>query len=107
MPIWWFSDLPGLTVGSRLSRVTGGPTGRRGRSFRARLGARENDAASNAPLLNIAAKPLKGEWLIVVTNVAPRTALETYRKRWAIECLFGEQSFADGCCSASGLWRQS
>ncbi|MEP3328934.1 transposase [Sedimentitalea sp.] len=43
-----------------------------------------------AQLLNVAAKPLKGEWLIVVTNVAPSTALETYRKRWAIECLFGD-----------------
>ncbi|CUH07593.1 Transposase [Jannaschia seosinensis] len=63
---------------------------RRGRAFRARLGTREDAAASNTPLLNVAAKPLKGEWLIVVTNVAPRTALETYRKRWAIECLFGD-----------------
>ncbi|MDN5873949.1 MAG: IS4 family transposase, partial [Sinobacteraceae bacterium] len=73
-----------LTLRARLRQA------RRGRSFRARLGAREDAAASNAPLLNIAAKPLKGEWLILVTNVAPRTALETYRKRWAIECLFGD-----------------
>ena len=72
-----------LTLRARLRQA------RRGRSFRARLGVREDAAASNAPLLNIAAKPLKGEWLIVGTNVAPRTALETYRKRWAIECLFG------------------
>ena len=63
---------------------------RRSRSFRARLGTREDVATGNAPLLNVAAMPLRGEWLIVVTNVAPRTALETYRKRWAIECLFGD-----------------
>jgi hypothetical protein len=73
-----------LTVRARLRQA------RRGRTFRARLGTREDAAASNAPLLNVAAKPLKGEWLIVVTNVAPRTAIETYRKRWAIECLFGD-----------------
>jgi hypothetical protein len=62
-----------LTVRARLRQA------RRGRTFRARLGTREDAAASNAPLLNVAAKPLKGEWLIVVTNVAPRTAIETYR----------------------------
>jgi hypothetical protein len=62
----------------------------RGRSFRARLGTREDAAANNATLLNVAAKPLKGEWLIIVTNVEPRTAIRTYRKRWAIECLFGD-----------------
>lgn len=73
-----------LTLRARLRQA------KRGRSFRARLGAREDAAAGNAPLLNVVAKPLKGEWLIVVTNVAPRTALATYRKRWAIECLFGD-----------------
>ena len=46
--------------------------------------------ASNAPLLDFAAKRLGDEWLIIATNVAPRTALEAYRKRWAIECLFGD-----------------
>ena len=73
-----------LTLRARLRQA------RRGRSFRARLGTREDVAEGNAPLLTIAAKPLKGEWLIVVTNVAPRTAIRTYRKRWAIECLFGD-----------------
>jgi len=63
---------------------------RRGRSFRARLGTSEAAATRDAPLLSIAAKPLKDGWLIVVTNAAPRTAIETYRKRWAIECLFGD-----------------
>ena len=42
------------------------------------------------PCSNFAAKRLKDEWLIVVSNVAPRTALAAYRKRWAIECLFGD-----------------
>jgi hypothetical protein len=63
---------------------------RRSRVFRARLGTREDTAAGNAPLLTIAAKPLKDEWLIVVTNVEAQIALRTYRKRWAIECLFGD-----------------
>lgn len=73
-----------LTLRARLHRV------RRSRCFRARLGARENAETGTAPLLSVVAKPLKGDWLIIVTNVAPRTAIETYRKRWAIECLFGD-----------------
>jgi hypothetical protein len=63
---------------------------RRSRVFRARLGSREDTASGNAPLLTIAAKPLRDDWLIVVTNVEAQTALRTYRKRWAIECLFGD-----------------
>jgi hypothetical protein len=62
----------------------------RTRTFRARLGARDAAATRDAPLLNFAAKRLEDEWLIVVSNVAPRTALAAYRKRWAIECLFGD-----------------
>ena len=73
-----------LTLRARLHQ-----TGR-GRSFRARLGTCEDAAANNATLLNVAVKPLKGEWLIVVTNVEPWTAIRIYRKRWAIECLFGD-----------------
>lgn len=60
---------------------------RRTRTFRARLWA---EGAADGPLFNFAAKRLDGEWLIVVSNVAPRTALAAYRKRWAIECLFGD-----------------
>ena len=59
-------------------------------STRARIGASENVAASEAPLLDVAAKRLGDEGLILATNVAPRAALEAYRKRWAIECLFGD-----------------
>lgn len=62
---------------------------RRDRNLGRRLGFRECAAASDAPLLNFAAKRLVNGWLIVVTNAAPRTALNTYRQRWAIECLFG------------------
>lgn len=41
--------------------------------------------------LSFAAKPLpSGEWLIIATNQPPRRALDAYRKRWAIECLFGD-----------------
>ena len=64
--------------------------GRGSRTFRARLGARDDEKTRHGPLLNFAAKRLKDEWLIVVSNVAPRTALAAYRKRWAIECLFGD-----------------
>jgi hypothetical protein len=73
-----------LTLRARLRHA------RRSRVFRARLGSREDTASGNAPLLTIAAKPLKEDWLIVVTNVEAQTALRTYRKRWAIECLFGD-----------------
>lgn len=60
---------------------------RRTRTFHARLWA---DGAADGPLLAFAAKRLKDEWLIVVSNVPPRAALAAYRKRWAIECLFGD-----------------
>ncbi len=41
--------------------------------------------------LSFVAKPLgDGEWLILATNARPRFALDAYRKRWAIECLFGD-----------------
>ena len=73
-----------LTLRARLYRA------RRSRTFRARIGASENVAASDAPLLDVAAKRLGDEGLIIATNVAPRAALEAYRKRWAIEGLFGD-----------------
>jgi hypothetical protein len=62
-------------------------TTRKTRFFSGRLW---NDGAADGPLLNFAAKRLKDEWLIVVSNRAPRTALAAYRKRWAIECLFAD-----------------
>ena len=41
--------------------------------------------------LSFIAKPLgQGEWLVLATNARPRFALDAYRKRWAIECLFGD-----------------
>ena len=41
--------------------------------------------------LSFIAKPLgDGEWLVLATNARPRFALDAYRKRWAIECLFGD-----------------
>jgi hypothetical protein len=60
---------------------------RRTRIFRARLWA---DGAAHAPLLHFAAKRLEDEWLIVVSSIPARRALAAYRKRWAIECLFGD-----------------
>ena len=63
---------------------------RRRRVFQTRPGSRADTAAGNAPLLTIAAKPLKDEWLIVVPNVESKTARRTDRKRRAIDCLFGD-----------------
>jgi hypothetical protein len=41
--------------------------------------------------LNFAAKRIKaGELLIVVSNTPARAALDAYKRRWAIECLFGD-----------------
>lgn len=73
-----------LTLFARL-RLT-----RRTRFFEARPGAAEDAATKDAPLLNFAARRLKDEWLIVVSNVPARTALNAYAKRWAIECMFGD-----------------
>lgn len=73
-----------LTLFARL-RLT-----RRAQFFEARLGAREDAEASDAPLLNFAARRLEDEWLIVISNIPARRALAAYRKRWAIECMFGD-----------------
>jgi hypothetical protein len=41
--------------------------------------------------LGFTAKRLAGgEWLIIASNAKPRFALDAYRRRWAIECLFGD-----------------
>ncbi|MEO1609995.1 MAG: hypothetical protein AAFR90_11795 [Pseudomonadota bacterium] len=41
--------------------------------------------------LNFAARRIKGgELLVVASNVGACNALNAYRKRWAIECLFGD-----------------
>jgi hypothetical protein len=73
-----------LTLLARLNRAG------RTRFFEARVGTREDAAAGDAPRLHFAAKRLKGEWLIVVSNIPGDKALAAYRKRWAIECLFGD-----------------
>jgi len=42
-------------------------------------------------VLNFSARRIKdGELLIVASNVSAHNALNIYRKRWAIECLFGD-----------------
>ena len=73
-----------LTLAARLRRAG------RSRFFKARLGAREDARAHDAPLLEFAAKHLGSEWLIVVSNIPARRALAAYRKRWAIECMFAD-----------------
>ena len=60
----------------------------RGRTLTGRLGAGTDRGCHR---LSISAKPLEGgEWLAVATNAGPRAALEAYRKRWAIETMFGD-----------------
>tara|TARA_R110002110_G_C13360117_1_gene709373 strand:- start:5 stop:1114 length:1110 start_codon:yes stop_codon:yes gene_type:complete len=42
-------------------------------------------------LMSFAARRIKnGEWLIIASNREPKNALRQYRKRWAIECMFGD-----------------
>jgi len=61
---------------------------RRGKHFTGWLGTGRERGRHR---LSFAAKPLpSGEWLIIATNQPPRRALDAYRKRWAIECLFGD-----------------
>jgi hypothetical protein len=60
----------------------------RGRTLKGWLGVGRDRGRHR---LSFAAKPLgRGEWLVVATNVEPRAALDAYRKRWAIENLFGD-----------------
>ena len=48
-------------------------------------------ADSGLPPIRFAAKRLTdGQLLIVATNISPKKALSAYRKRWCIECLFGD-----------------
>ena len=70
-----------LTLAARLRGA------RRTRTLRGRLWA---DGAADGPILNVTVKRLAGEWLIVASNLRPRTALDAYRKRWGIECMFGD-----------------
>lgn len=71
-----------LALGSALRKCRGI------RTFRPAL----ERADGSGPLwLNFAARRLDGgELLIVASNTPPRPALAAYRKRWAIECLFGD-----------------
>lgn len=71
-----------LALGSLLRKCLGV------RTFRAAL---VGDDAPGPLWLNFAARRLQGgELLIVVSNTPARAALAAYRKRWAIECLFGD-----------------
>lgn len=70
-----------LALGSLLRKCRGI------RTFRAAL----HDEARGPLWLNFAARRLKdGTLLIVASNTPARAALAAYRKRWAIECLFGD-----------------
>jgi len=59
----------------------------RGRTLTGWLGAGRTRGRHR---LSFAAKPIDGEWLVVATNVDHRKALDAYRKRWAIETMFGD-----------------
>ena len=53
------------------------------------LVARHANHATNQ--MSFAARRIKdGEWLIIASNREPKNALRQYRKRWAIECMFGD-----------------
>lgn len=76
-----------LALGSALRKCRGV------RTFRAALGqaALGQDGARSPLWLNFAARRLEdGALLIVASNTPARAALAAYRKRWAIECLFGD-----------------
>lgn len=61
---------------------------RRAQQFSGRLNGTGTHPAIR---LNFAAKRLaNGEWLVVASNRDGAAALKAYRKRWAIECLFGD-----------------
>ena len=71
-----------LALGSLLRKCRGV------RTFRGALG---RDDAQGILWLNFAARRLEGgELIIVASNTPARAALAAYRKRWAIECLFGD-----------------
>lgn len=62
-----------------------------GRWLAARRGHFRTMANSSAPPLGFAAKRLSdGQLLIIASNIEPAKALKSYRKRWYIECLFGD-----------------
>jgi hypothetical protein len=76
--------------GRRLALASLLRKGRGVRTFRAAFG---QDDTPETPLLwlNFAARRLKdGKLLIVASNTPARAALAAYRKRWGIECLFGD-----------------
>ena len=61
---------------------------RRAQQFSGRLNGTGTHPAIR---LNFAAKRLaNSEWLVVASNRDGAAALKAYRKRWAIECLFGD-----------------
>ncbi len=64
---------------------------RKCRGIRTTLAALDSGDAPGPLWLNFAARRLAGgELLIVASNTPARAALAAYRKRWAIECLFGD-----------------
>lgn len=73
-----------LTLFARLREA------RRTRVFRARLRADGARETAETPEFTFAAKRLADGWLILVTNCAARAALDAYRKRWSVECMFGD-----------------
>jgi hypothetical protein len=74
--------------GRRLARGSARRKCRGVRTFRA---ARGHDEACGPLWLNFAARRLDdGALLVVASNTPARAALAAYRKRWAIECLFGD-----------------
>ena len=69
-----------LTLFARLHRT------RQTRTFRGRLWT----GRAGGTTFGFAAKRLPDGWLVVVSNLPPRRALAAYRRRWAIESMFGD-----------------
>lgn len=60
-------------------------------ALKARAGRLCSMETQSSKLLRFAAKRIKGgELLIIATTAEPSAALNAYKKRWAIECLFGD-----------------
>ncbi len=74
--------------GHRLSLRSGLTKCRAARKFRATFPAQ---GGAKPLTLTFAAKRIKGgELLIVASNVSDQNTLNAYRRRWSIECLFGD-----------------
>ena len=62
-----------------------------------------HSAEAGGHRLSFRQAPRDGEWLILATNARPPLRLDAYRKRWPIECLFGDARPAASTSRTPGL----